>query len=117
MSLILPEADDADIVVILSGGLVDQVKAPKGLSIQVRDYTKAASGELCHDEEGRPCAVNWIKEPGEANREEDDPNYEPRYTMREIQALLTEATRFGLIPSRYVIMAAGAERLKKARES
>lgn len=70
MSLNIPEADPADIIVIVHGGIVDKVVAPTGLSVQVRTYDKVPGGDLCKDDDGRICRVEWIKEPGEANHEE-----------------------------------------------
>lgn len=110
MSLNLPEADPADIIVIVSGGLVDQVKAPAGLSIQVRTYDKRDSGELCKDEDERPCRVNWLKEPGEANHE-DTPAICPvciggAATWAScdrpecpVKTALMNAAQFGLLPT------------------
>ena len=70
-TLEIPDADPADIIIEVRGDYVRRVTAPPTLSIQVRNYGMYHGGaQVCRDEQGRPCAVTWIKEPGTANAEQ-----------------------------------------------
>lgn len=86
------DADPADIIVIVNGGMVDKVIAPPTLSIQVRTYDKVPSGELCQDEEGRTCRVDWIKEPGEANIEAINTGYDAGEKLAKVTRIMTPET-------------------------
>lgn len=70
----LTEADEADIVVIVLDGVVADVIAPPGLSIQLRDYDPASAWAKDSTEHrcrstGDVYGASWIKEPGAANAE------------------------------------------------
>ena len=68
-------ADPADIIIKVVAGVVTGVIAPPGLSVQVRRYTMSGASpsveeSIARDENGVPCAVRWIVEPGAANADE-----------------------------------------------
>lgn len=88
----LPQADPADIVVNLAGTHCMSVSAPAGLSIQVRMYATNPVGDdesAALDENGKPCVVRWLVEPGAANADERTPLDLPlvRQMIREFVAL------------------------------
>lgn len=69
------ESGKGDIVVIVGGGLVEDVKCPPGLSVLIldRDCENSDGNDLARDEDGREVEARWLVEPGAANADERQP--------------------------------------------